>query len=338
MSDKGSSVLYRTIMASSDGAFATNKGMSTRCPFCMTESSKGREKFLIFINDDGLYTGHHCFVCRDSGSGVFGLGRMLEMMGKKMSIIDLDDLCANGDKRPRSLAPSDVVTSLSEWPPLWAKSDPEITALAVSYLTGRGVMNPERLLLKYNCIASHVVMTSRGTTMDYPCVIWPMEDQDRAVVGWASRAIGEPRDGMPKSMGMTGAGWKEASVFGLSMIDSRLPVTVVEGFVSALATPNSVATCGKAVSSKQVELIAGLEAPFIILALDPDVKAKDVQKLETSFIMASPGSDIHVIDWAQIDLVPDEVYGPVNGDPADRGAAVMAKIIKKIIKGEGFDY
>lgn len=336
MSDT-STLLTRTLLANADGAFTTNKGLSCRCPFCLKESSRGREKFLVFINDAGLYTGHHCFVCNASGSGVFGLGRIFEMIGHPRSIMDLDDMCHSSD-RMAVRSPADAPTvALTQWPPAWIETDDEIEALASDYLIGRGISNAGPLLKKYNCVASRVVMTSRGSVMPYNCIVWPMEDKDGTVVGWASRAIGEPREGLPKSLGMTGAGWKEISVFGASKIDPRLPVTVVEGFASSLATPNSVATCGKAISTQQINLIAGLNASHIILALDPDVKSRDVLRLETAFIMAAPNAEISVIPWSVIDAVPGRPYGKVGGDPADRGAQIMSKIIITIMKGDSFE-
>jgi hypothetical protein len=348
---ESASKLIRLLHTVAPGAFATNKGVSARCPFCMTESSRGREKFLIFINDDGLYSGHHCFVCRESGGGLFGLRRVLEMLGKKISLLELEELAVDTSRRLASATVTAATADAVAWPPPWIVQDDDVTRQAVSYLKTRGILNPGPLLERYDCVASRVVMTSRGQPMDYPCIVWPMTDARGVVIGWSSRSIGEPREGLPKSMGMPGGLWKKNSVFGLSKLDTRLPITIVEGFVSALATPNAVATCGKAVSAEQVAIIASSGASHIILALDPDVPSAAVRALETAFILAAPDAAIHLVPWSLIDARPegDQVqalppataepsgYGPPGGDPADRGAHVMATIIKKLVRGESFD-
>jgi hypothetical protein len=305
-----------------------------RCPFCGADSGRGKEKFVLFLDDDGLYTGHNCFVCQDKGSGVFGLKRIFDTLGKPMSVMDLDEMTAQGRSsraRPAETESSGVV----EWPPPWIETDDLMTDEAVAYLEGRGIMSPRLLLKKYGVVASRVVLTSRGSVMPYKSVIWPMHAADGSVIGWSSRAIEDSLGDLPKSITMPGSGWKEQAVFGSPFVDPRLPITVVEGFVSALATPNSVATCGKAIGAGQISLIAGLGSRDIILALDPDVKTADVQKVETSFIMAAPEAEVHVVPWSAIDGSGKD-YGKAGGDPADRGVRVMASIIKKIKKGESF--
>jgi hypothetical protein len=305
-----------------------------KCPFCQTESSRGREKFLIFMDDDRHYRGHHCFVCRSSGSGAFGLKKILDFLGQRLPLYEIESLCAFAVETRR--APVEAIeTNTLTWPPDWIKNDPKIQDEAVAYLEERGIIEPRQLLEQYQCVVSRVVLTKRHTIMDYPCIIWPMHDQSGHVIGWSSRAIGEPREGLPKSMGMADPSWKTRSLFGQPQVDVRLPVTVVEGFVSSLATPNSVATCGKAISDQQLKMIAGIGAKTIILALDPDVKAGDVRTLYNSLSLLAADADVLMVPWEKIDRASDD-YGPKGGDPADRGASVMAKIIRKLARREDF--
>lgn len=310
-------VFWQEALGKLTDSYKTSKGWAASCPFCLCESRPGNDKFLIAF-DSNNFKWFHCFVCRESGSGIFGEKKIAKALGVKldMSQVGLSESEWSPWKEKSSQSPafSDV------WPP------PDLSLCSSSNAKKflrekRGIQEVERLWEDYELLAASSV--SPGENRPYESIVFPAVNKEGKVIGWEARSI---KDGVsPKSRAMKGGGWKEISLFGHRELDPRKPVTIVEGCLDALSTPNAVSCFGKNITDEHFEIIKAKGVKTVIIALDPDAGS-----LVSSYIfrgsMLMPGVDLKPIVW------PAQCIEE-NLDPNDLGIDVMTEIIVKTLKG-----
>lgn len=324
--------LWDQIFDNLPGAFWTQKGLSGTCPFCHAESSPSKQKFLIRF-EEGQFKSFSCFVCQASGGNTRGIHRLCRQMGVAINAFDAGALTGQGEEFYRPQLDGDEgegEVGPVDWPPFWLKSSEEVRRRGIEYMEKRGILDVPRIVEKYELLFSEVVemTTASGDKVlrPYPCVVAPMVSIDGEIIGWTTRRLGESSDpNDPKSIALTGRGWKTQSLFGIREVDPRKPVTIVEGVFSALSTPNSVAIGGKAIDMQQVSILADSRAKVFVFALDPEVEKRAFANVMYRLHLESPGSKVFPVEWK-------EFGGYFGRDPNDRGWQEMAQIITKTVR------
>lgn len=323
--------LWDSVFSHLSGAFWSHKGMSGQCPFCFVESTPQKMKFLIrFVDNE--FKGYSCFVCPEGrGSGYKGILKLARQINVDINSLEAGSM--SGESGSRFYKGNDIDEDEDSeiktilWPDVWIEDSEEVVKKGVAYLESRGILNVLQSIEKYDLQFSEVVLVNvKGEAMlkDYHCLLAPMAGED-GIIGWAARRLGESDDpNEPKSIAYSGKGWKTESLFGIREIDPRKPVTIVEGIMDWLSTPNSVAIGGKDLSSGQIALLAETGASVFIFALDPTVDKKNFSTMMYRLHMEAPGCKVLNVKWEQFGL-------PLDRDPNDRGWAEMEKIIRKTV-------
>lgn len=366
MSKTGQTV-YDILMSTLSGAFENSKGIGADCPFCGAESSSGKIRFLVFADPgDGNVSGYNCYVCNKRGDKL-ALRRLYQTLGLnifKMEVLNGgstsgfkykpqnekdEETGFFGNKKKISKANEEI-----QWPPHWATADEEHFSKAVSFMEKRGVQNPASQIEKYNLVITLEI--DRGSGADghsflefYPSVVCPAVDIDGNIVGWSARRIdgldelavkhGVKKDedhiyySQAKSVGMGGSSWKQSALFGISEVNPNYPVTIVEGFYDALATPNSVALLGKRLTPQHAKIVADLQAEYILLGLDPTVSSKELAGAISLLQLSAPKSKILKLNYGE---KKDEALDPEakdwnERDPGDRGQKEMSLLIRQTV-------
>lgn len=156
-----------------------------------------------------------------------------------------------------------------EWPLAFAETlDSTSSIPAVFYLESRGI--PKNIAKKYDIWFNY--LNER--------IVFPIKHEKRCV-GWQARAIKD--DTFPKMLNNTGF-QRASSVMFIDNVKPNSFVIIAEGPIDAIkfdACGNSVATMGKMISSKQLELILSKNPQRVYLALDDDA-AEEMRKLQST--------------------------------------------------------
>ena len=315
----------------------SSKGLTATCPFCFKEADGKSSKFLISFSD-AKFKYYNCFSCENSGTGHGGVARLLAQVGMKASFAETAEMSGQDGSFSQSefkrVSDNQKVEEIS-WPPDFASASQETINEGIEYIRSRGVSDPIAMIRKYDLVITerieNPIIYDNGDEdlkeIEYKCILIPMAGANDEIIGWTTRRIGDnPDDPMPKSIALSGRGWKKKALYGIREIDPTRPVTVVEGWADAMATPNSVAAGGKDVSAEQIKLIAGTKARVIIFALDPTVNDKLVAQCKARLALWAPSAKIYSINWPRFG-------GYIEKDPAERGFDAMTEIIYKTVKG-----
>ena len=322
--------LWDQVFDNLPGAFWSQKGMAAHCPFCHAESSPSKMKFLIRFEDQ-RFKSFSCFVCQVSGNGARGVNRLCSQIGLAVNAFDAGALSGQGDEvyRPAADEDDEVEIASLEWPPMWVQETAEVKKKGLEYMEKRGIIDVPRVVEKFGLIFSETVemtINEEKYVRPYPCMIAPMAGDGGEVLGWTTRRLGDGGNpDEPKSIALTGKGWKTQSLFGIREVDPRKPVTIVEGVFSALSTPNAVAIGGKSIDMKQVSLLAETGAKVFVFALDPEVEKRQFSTVMYRLHLESPGSKILNIEWK-------DFGGYFGRDPNDRGWKEMTQLITKTVR------
>lgn len=149
------------------------------------------------------------------------------------------------------------------------------------YLAGRGI--PLDVAKIYNI---HYSLTHKR-------VIFPVEEKGR-LLGWQGRIVYEDQEyidkrtgetkKIPKMLGSKNTPLHKCLMFG-DRLDGSDHIILCEGPIDAIKchlVGGNVATMGKAVSQRQIEIINGLPIPKVYIALDPDAQT-EIDKLVGEF-------------------------------------------------------
>lgn len=327
--------------------FWTTRGLAAICPWCGSASDQGKMRFLITVDrnasDMPIFKGFLCLVCNESGGGRYGITKLMKQLGLSYSLGDLEEFSGSGRKNfsySENLIVSDgdkpSAVEVIEWPPDWAEATVATENAARRYLANRNIEIAPKLLDSGFLIVTDVIPSTKGSgeQAPFPGIVAPMERAPGEVVGWIARRISlkdyaptqeSEKLGLPDKMSADGSEWRKHALFGLSVINPDKPVSIVEGMMTSLATPNSVALSGKAFFPDQARILDSIGVEVILEALDPDAPLKTRVALRESIKLAAPSLKVFGIDWTRYGIEP-----PV--DAADLGRQIMSDIINDTLR------
>lgn len=336
---------WQKLFSSLPNARESGSGVTARCPFCYDE----RDKKFDIIFSGNKFQFYKCFICNAYGRGYAGLRKLADQAGCRLSAMELEGMTASSDGgvgNARITVNGDVsydnapeesseCEPLSAWPPPWVEASDRTLELACEYVQKRGFDEPVEIMELFDIYVSdrveRVLKSGDVQLIEHPCIIAPTYGVDGLIYGWTTRRVdGEDKSNpsIQKSLVRSGSKWKTVSVFGSPQLNPSLPVVLVEGLFSALSTPNSVALLGKKPYQGQMELLAALDAPAYVFALDPKVPDRSFAESMYTISCLAPRSKVLFIDWSRHS-------GDPSMDPNDRGYEAMAEILKR---ETGFDF
>ena len=322
------------------GAFWSSKGLSGTCPHCNSESTANKQVFLVRF-EDGQFNGFSCFKCPFFGGRHGGVQKLLRQMGLPYDTVKVGDMTQVAELSYRGSVDDIETVEEIAWPPPWVVETDAIRERGLAYLRDkRGIIKPgstEDVVARYELVFSEVVevvIKKERYVRPYPCVVFPMAGEGGRIIGWTTRRLGDNPENPsePKSIAMTGSGWKKESLLGLREVDPKKPISVVEGPLSMLSTPNSVGLGGKVMSSGQIGLLADTMARVYIFSLDPEVTERTYTPSMRRLQMDAPGSRVYAVNWEKVSLALNKAdHRWQERDPNDRGFDEMLRIVRMTI-------
>lgn len=155
-----------------------------------------------------------------------------------------------------------------EWPIAFTETmDSPSSSIAVAYLESRGI--PKEIAKKYNIWFNY--LNER--------IVFPVT-QEGTCIGWQARSISNKI--LPKMLNNTGF-QRASSVMFIDKVKENEFVIISEGPIDAIKFDlcgNAVATMGKIISEKQIQIIMEKRPKKVYLALDEDA-APEMRKLQS---------------------------------------------------------
>lgn len=268
----------------------TGKDVVTHCPVC-GDSYDGDK---LYIQKNGYV---HCFVCDTASKGVKQfLTKFLDTSYKDAveyeKEYNLDKSVTTSDSEDDNLF-TELISVMSgessinnsPVPVSLPRNALKITDSSyssvlydvVKYITSRGVTKEQADKFNIMYTSGDTVMTNTGKIMAIPeSVIFPAYDTEGRQIYWNTRSL--PGKSLLKAINAPSipnvSYSTENTVWNLNNMTSNSNIIIVESVFNALTIDragfDAVATYGKGISSRQLEMIASLRPNSVVVYLDTD--------------------------------------------------------------------
>ena len=272
------------------------------CPFCEKNGKTRDISYHLYVHNhrDRHYGNYICHKCNTRGRGIRSLTSRvgLNFAGNPIPINILEQVEAY-------LFPEPDVKLIAKEIPLPEGSVPltDSYTLAWEYCLKRNLL-PDDIV--------HYDLHLGGGKQAWRIII-PNPIRTGGYDFWQGRWYHPFEKNNVKYMSPTNA-YKSVTLFNQARIDCAKQVIICEGpFSAMLAGRNSIATYGKYISPKQVELLIKMNAPEYVVALDADARIESFALANT---LSSVGKNVKVLLF--------------NGteDPAEVGEEGIQKMLK----------
>lgn len=268
----------------------TGKDAVTHCPVC-GDTYDGDK---LYIQKNGYV---HCFVCDTASKGVRQfLTKFLDTSYKEAveyeKEYNLDKSVTTSNTEDDNLFTELISvmsgeSSISNNPvpislprnaiKITESSYSHVLYDVVKYIASRGVTKEQAKKFNIMYTSGDTVMTNTGKIMAIPeSVIFPAYDDEGRQIYWNTRSL--PGKSLLKTINAPSipnvSYSTENTVWNLNNMTSKSNIVIVESVFNALTLDRAgfeaVATYGKGISSRQLDMIASIEPKSVIVYLDSD--------------------------------------------------------------------